>query len=132
MDQKDRVQGSFLRGEPFSGEEGPIQGDAVPEYVILSQFFTGDALFELRRDQEAIEKYRQAMARYPEHERAPWAKFQIGLIQRRTGQDRQALETFTELVDLAKTRPGELWETLAEENQRDLVNALGFQDYLKQ
>ncbi|MCH7476993.1 MAG: tetratricopeptide repeat protein [SAR324 cluster bacterium] len=110
----------------------PIQGDAVPEYVILSQFFTGDALSELRRDQEAIEKYRRAMARYPEHERAPWAKFQIGLIQRRTGQDRQALETFTELVEQAKTRPGELWETLAQENQRDLVNALGFQDYLKQ
>jgi TolA-binding protein len=109
----------------------PIQGDNVPEYVILSQYALGDALFNLGQDSDAIAAYESAAARYPRHDKTPWAKFQIGIIHRRNGRDREALEIFNGLVELAKTKPGELWEILAKENQRDLVNLLGFQDYLK-
>ena len=110
----------------------PLQGDNVPGHVILSQFALGDVLFDLGQDAEAMAAYERAIGRYPEHAKAPWARFQIGLIHRRNGRERKALETFNELVELAKSRPGELWETLAKENQRDLVNSLGYQDYLKQ
>ncbi|MCZ6533850.1 MAG: tetratricopeptide repeat protein [SAR324 cluster bacterium] len=110
----------------------PLQGGNVPDHIVLSQFAVGDVLFDLGQDQEAIAAYEQAMARYPEHSKSPWARFQIGLIHRRNGRERKALGIFNELVELAKSRPGELWETLAKENQRDLVNSLGFQDYLKQ
>jgi TolA-binding protein len=109
----------------------PLQGEEVPESIVLSQFTLGDVLFELGQDQEATAAYQTAIARYPEHDKTPWARFQIGLIHRRNGREREALEVFNGLVELAKTRPGELWETLAKENQRDLVNSLGFQDYLK-
>ena len=109
----------------------PLQGAEVPEYVVLSHFLMGDVLFELKQDEEATAAYEAAIARYSEHAKAPWAKFQIGLILRRNGEERQALKVFNELVELAKSRPGELWETLARENQRDLVNSLGYQEYLK-
>lgn len=109
----------------------PIQGDNVPEYVIVSQFALGDALFDLGQDSDAIAAYNSAAARYPRHDKTPWAKFQIGIIHRRNGREREALEIFNDLVELAKTKPGELWEILAKENQRDLVNLLGYQDYLK-
>lgn len=109
----------------------PIQGEGVPEFIVLSYFVTGDVFFELGQDHEAIAAYETAIARYPDHDKTPWARFQIGLILRRRGDEREALEIFNGLVELAKTRPGELWETLARENQRDLVNSLGYQDYLK-
>ena len=110
----------------------PLQGETVPEFIVLSQFFVGDVLFDLAQDAEAISAYEAAIARYPNHVKNPWARFQIGVIHRRNGRERDALEIFNALVELAKTQPGELWETLAKENQRDLVNSLGFQDYLKQ
>lgn len=109
----------------------PVQGENVPEYVILSQFALADSLFDLDQDADAISAYESAAARYPRHDKSPWARFQIGVIHRRNGRDREALQIFNELVELAKTKPGELWETLAKENQRDLVNSLGFQEYLK-
>ncbi|HEX9843691.1 MAG TPA: hypothetical protein VGC20_13115 [bacterium] len=56
----------------------------------------------------------------------------MGLIYRRIGEDRRALDAFNSLVELAKARPGELWESLARENQRDLAAKLDFQNYLKQ
>lgn len=110
----------------------PLQGETVPEFIVLSQFFVGDVLFDMAQDAEAISAYQAAIARYPDHEKTPWARFQIGVIHRRNDRERDALEIFNGLVELAKTQPGELWETLAKENQRDLVNSLGFQDYLKQ
>jgi TolA-binding protein len=110
----------------------PLQGDGVPDYMVRAQFYTADLMYELGQNQEAIATYEQAIARYPAHERAPWARYQIGLIYRRLGQDQRALETFNALLDLAKTRPGELWEPLAQENQRDLANKLQFQNYLRQ
>ena len=76
--------------------------------------------------------YEDAIARYPKHERTPWAWYQIGLIHRRNGNDVQALETFNQLVEMAKERPGELWEGLAKDNQRDLVNVLQYREYLSQ
>ncbi|MBI3991978.1 MAG: tetratricopeptide repeat protein [Candidatus Lambdaproteobacteria bacterium] len=108
----------------------PIQGDHVPDYIVLSHFLEGDALFELQQDQEAIAAYEKAIGLYPSHDKAPWARYQIGLIYRRNGEERRALDTFNQLLELARTRPGELWESLARENQRDLVNALQYKDYL--
>ena len=110
----------------------PIQGPSVPEFIILSHFLAGDMLFELGQDLEAVEAYRRSISLYSEHAQAPWARYQIGLIYRRTGEDRKALDEFNLLVDLAKVRPGELWEPLAKENQRDLANKLDYQNYLKQ
>ncbi len=110
----------------------PLQGEGVPDYVIRAQFYAADLMYDLGQNQEAIAAYEQAIARYPNHERAPWARYQIGLIYRRMGQDQRALETFNTLLQLAKTRPGELWESLAQENQRDLTNKLQFQNYLRQ
>ena len=109
----------------------PVQGENVPEYVILSQYSLGDALFDLGQDAESISAYQSAAARYPQHDKTPWARFQVGIIHRRNGRGREALEVFNALVELAKSKPGELWEILARENQRDLVNALGYQEYLK-
>ena len=43
----------------------------------------------------------------------------------------KALDEFNTLVELAKVRPGELWESLARENQRDLANKLDYREYLK-
>ena len=110
----------------------PIQGPDVPPFISKSHFLAGDMLFDLNQNQEAIEAYRQALKTYPGHERTPWARYQIGLIHRRTGEDRKALEEFNKLLELAKAKPGELWVPLARENQRDLVNKLGYQDYLNQ
>ncbi len=109
----------------------PIQGPSVPEFVVLSHFLTGDMLYELEQDNEAVAAYERAIALYPDSERAPWARYQIGLIYRRNGEDRKALETFNALVDRAETQPGELWGSLARQNQRDLANKLEFQDYLQ-
>ena len=110
----------------------PLVGPDVPAYIILSQFLAGDMLFEIGQDSEALAAYERVTGRYPAHEKSPWAQYQMGLIYRRRGEDRKALETFSELVDLAKLKPGELWESLARENQRDLVNQLQFKDYLQQ
>lgn len=110
----------------------PIQGASVPEFIILGHFLQGDMFYELGQNREAVEAYRQGIALYGEHVQAPWARYQIGLIYRRTGEDRKALDEFNLLVELAKTRPGELWEPLAKENQRDLSNKLDYQTYLKQ
>ncbi|MBI4083636.1 MAG: tetratricopeptide repeat protein [Candidatus Lambdaproteobacteria bacterium] len=110
----------------------PIEGAGVPDFVIAAQFFYGDALFDLGDDEGAVAAYEESIRRYPNHERAPWARYQIGLIYRRTGQEQKALEIFNGLVDLAKSRPGELWEALARENQKDLVNLLQYREYLKQ
>jgi tetratricopeptide (TPR) repeat protein len=88
--------------------------------------------FELGRDAEALQAYQDAIARYPDHERTPWAWYQMGLIHRRNGNDAKALETFNLLVEMAKTRPGELWEGLAKDNQRELTNVLKYRDYLNQ
>lgn len=110
----------------------PIQGPSVPDFVELSQFFTADMRFELGQDREAIAAYEQAITLYGEHDRAPWARYQMGLIYRRLGDDQKALEAFNTLVELAKVRPGELWEPLAKENQRDLATKLDYQEYLKQ
>jgi TolA-binding protein len=109
----------------------PLQGEGVPDYIILSQFFAADLMFELGQNTEAVAAYEQAIARYPEHERAPWARYQIALIYRRTGQEQRALDALNALLELAKTRPGELWEPLARENQRDLASKLQYQDYLR-
>lgn len=110
----------------------PIQGELVPDYIILSHFLIGDSLYDLAQNEEAIAAYEEAIGLYPEHDKAPWARYQIGLIYRRTGQERKALDTFNALVELAKVRPGELWEPLARENQRDLVNALEFKNYVSE
>ncbi|MEE8434337.1 MAG: tetratricopeptide repeat protein, partial [bacterium] len=104
----------------------------VPEFIPKSHFLAGDMLFDLNQNQEAIETYQQALKTYPGHERTPWARYQIGLIYRRTGEDRKALEEFNKLLELAKTKPGELWVPMARENQRDLANKLGYQEYLNQ
>ncbi|MCZ6552891.1 MAG: tetratricopeptide repeat protein, partial [SAR324 cluster bacterium] len=110
----------------------PIQGRQVPEYVILSHFLRGDMQFELGQDPDALVAYEDAIARYPDHPRTPWAWYQIGLIQRRNGEDVKALETFNTLVQMAETRPGELWEGLAKDNQRDLVNVLQYREYINE
>ncbi|HEX7925967.1 MAG TPA: tetratricopeptide repeat protein, partial [bacterium] len=110
----------------------PLQGDGVPDYVARAQFYAADLMFDLGQNQEAVAAYEQAISRYPDHERAPWARYQIGLVYRRMGQDQKALEAFNTLLELAKTKPGELWEPLAQENQRDLTNKLQYQKYLKQ
>ncbi len=110
----------------------PLQGEGVPDSIIRAQFYAADLMFDLGQNQEAVAAYEQAIARYPDHERSPWARYQIGLIYRRMGQDQRALETFNSLLELAKTRPGELWESLAQENQRDLTNKLQFRKYLRQ
>ena len=110
----------------------PIQGPNVPKFIPKAHFLAGDMLFDLNQNQEAIEAYRQALKTYPGHERTPWARYQIGLIYRRTGEDRKALEEFNKLLELAKAKPGELWVPLARENQRDLANKLGYQEYLNQ
>jgi len=88
-------------------------------------------LYELGQDREALSAYEGAIAQYGDHERAPWAQYQMGLIYRRLGEDRRALEQFDALVEQAKTQPGELWESLARQNQRDLAAKLEFQNYLK-
>ncbi|MDH4225965.1 MAG: tetratricopeptide repeat protein, partial [Deltaproteobacteria bacterium] len=108
----------------------PIQGAKVPPFVILSQFYLGDALFELKSDDEALEAYQKGISLYPDHDRAPWAWYQMGLIHRRNGREPQALELFNTLVEMAKNKPGEMWEPLAKENQRELVDKLQFRDYL--
>jgi len=110
----------------------PIQGANVPNFVILAQFRVGDMLFELGQDRDALAAYEASIAQYPDHERAPWARYQMGLLYRRLGDDRKALDEFNSLVDLAKIKPGELWESLARQNQRDLAAKLDFQNYLKQ
>jgi TolA-binding protein len=110
----------------------PLTGEDVPDFVIRSQFSAGDQLFELGQNAAAIAAYEAAVARYPEHERAPWARYQMGLLYRRMGDDKRALEIFNGLVDLAKSRPGELWESLARENQRDLSAKVQYQNYLRQ
>ncbi len=110
----------------------PIQGDLVPDYIILSHFMIGDSLYDLAQNDEAIKAYEEAIGLYPEHDKAPWARYQIGLIYRRSGEERKALDTFNALMELAKVRPGELWEPLARENQRDLVNALEFKNYVSE
>jgi tetratricopeptide (TPR) repeat protein len=110
----------------------PIQGSNVPEFVILSQFRIGDMLYELGQDRDALTAYQHAIDLYQNHERAPWARYQMGLIYRRMGEDRKALDEFNSLVELSKSRPGELWASLAQENQRDLAAKLNFQNYLKQ
>lgn len=109
----------------------PIQGPEVPDFIRESHFLAGDMLFELGRDAAAVDAYEQAIGLYPDSERAPWARYQIGLVYRRTGQDQKALDTFNALVQRAETQPGELWEPLARENQRELANKLNYQDYLK-
>jgi len=110
----------------------PVQGPNVPDFVVLSQFRIGDMLYELGQDRDALNAYQHAIGLYPDHERAPWARYQMGLIYRRTGEDRKALDEFNALVDLSKSKPGELWASLARENQRDLNAKLSFQKYLKQ
>jgi tetratricopeptide (TPR) repeat protein len=110
----------------------PIQGAHVPEFVILSQFRIGDMLYELGQDHEALDAYQHAIGLYKEHERAPWARYQMGLIYRRLGEDRKALDEFNALVELSKSKPGELWASLAQQNQQDLAAKLNFQNYLKQ
>lgn len=110
----------------------PIQGPSVPEFVIHSHFLVGEMLYELGQDQDSIREYEKAIELYPESPRTPWARYQIGLIYRRGGEEQKALEVFNALVDLAKTKPGEMWESLARQNQRDLANKLQYQEYLKQ
>ena len=110
----------------------PIEGPNVPDFVSRAQFFIGDMLYELGQNQEALDAYQQAITRYGDHERAPWARYQMGLIYRRMGNDKKALDMFNDLVELAKVRPGELWESLARQNQRDLATKLDYQNYLKQ
>lgn len=109
----------------------PIQGANVPDFVPMSHFLAADMLFDLNQNQEAIEAYQKAVRLYPKHNRTPWAGYQIGLIYRRTGEDKKALEEFNRLMELAKVKPGEIWVPLARENQRDLSNKLGYQNYLK-
>lgn len=110
----------------------PLTGEDVPDYVIRSQFAVGDLLFEVGQNPAAVTAYQAAVSRYPDHERTPWARYQMGLLYRRMGEDKRALDIFNGLVDLAKTRPGELWEPLARENQRDLTAKLQYQNYLRQ
>ena len=110
----------------------PIQGPTVPDYVVRSHFQAGDMLYELGENNEAIQQYQQATRLYPDSEHTPWANYQIGLTYRRMGEDRKALDIFNSLVELSKTKPGEMWESLARQNQRDLTNKLQYQDYMKQ
>jgi TolA-binding protein len=118
--------------EAIANFHHPIQGPSVPEFIKLSHFALGDMLFELGQDREALEAYEHAISLYGDHDRAPWARYQIGLIFRRGGEDEKALAAFNTLVELAKVRPGELWEALAKENQRDLAGKLEYRNYLKQ
>jgi len=110
----------------------PLTGTDVPDFVIRSQFTVADLLYDLGQNAAALSAYEAALSRYPDHERAPWARYQMGLLYRRMGDDRRALDIFNGLVDLAKSRPGELWEPLARENQRDLTSKLQYQNYLRQ
>ncbi|MDH4121881.1 MAG: tetratricopeptide repeat protein [Deltaproteobacteria bacterium] len=110
----------------------PITGRGVESFVMSTQFFQASALDEMNQDEDAIKAYQAFYDKYPDHEKAPWALYQIGLIHRRNNRDPEALEMFNQLVALSKKRPGEMWETLAKENQRDLTNLLKYREYMNQ
>ena len=127
----DDAQRSFR--ESIAHFRYPLEGEQTPEFVRLAHFDLGQALFELERDEEATAAYEAALAHYPEHPRAPWARYRMGLIQRRNGHLRQALRTFEALSELAQEQPGEaLWEPLVRENRRELRNLLEYREYLDQ
>ncbi len=89
-------------------------------------------LHALGEDAAAIAAYAAALKLHPDHARAPWAQYHTGVAWRRLGERQKALGVFTALVQQAQATPGELWEPLARQHQRDLETQINYRNYLAQ
>ncbi|MBQ32932.1 MAG: hypothetical protein CL923_10340 [Deltaproteobacteria bacterium] len=115
----------------------PVTAQDTPQFIIDSHFRAGEMLSKVQSDQEALRLYQNAVANYAERE-APetrkqvnWARYQIGVIQVRLGMEKEALETFRQLV-ASPEGEGEMWKRLASENHQNLTRQFSYQQYLKQ
>lgn len=111
--------------------EHPLQDPDVEEYVVDTHFILGNLFYELNQIPEAFETYGNAISLFPESDKTPWAKYQVGQIYVKNENKDKALEIFSELVEAAKKDKDALWGPLAAESQKAILNDLKFDKYLK-
>ena len=115
----------------------PVTAKDTPQFIIDSHFRAGEMLTKVQSDQEALRRYQEAVANYAEHEdvetrkQVNWARYQIGSLQARLGMEKEALETFRQLVESPEGE-GEMWKRLATESHQNLTRQLSYQQYLNQ
>lgn len=122
--------------ETIQAYQHPLTAPDVPSYIIESHFFLADQLFSLKKNEEALDAYQQAILRYQPNQnpdvqdRLYWARYQIGVIYQRTQREPLALKQFKTLMEI----PGEekSWKKLAKENYELLNRKLSYEKYLKQ
>jgi len=114
----------------------PLISKDTPSYVILSHFFKADMLFNVKRDDEALQSYEKALSLYSDREdpdiveRIQWARYQMGVIYQRTGREQKALAIFKKLME--EEAEDKLWKKLAGESHQILTRRLAYEDYLNQ
>jgi tol-pal system protein YbgF len=69
----------------------------------------GDCYSEEREHNQAIEAYRQILAKHPDGDMVPWAMYKIGMSLAALGDNKSAMEFFRETVNTyPNTTPGNL------------------------
>ena len=115
----------------------PVTAKDTPQFIIDSHFRAGEMLSKVQSDPEALRLYEDAVQKYAEREdpetrkQVNWARYQIGAIQARLGMEKEALETFQQLIN-SPEGDGEMWKRLATESHQNLSRKLSYQQYLNQ
>jgi tetratricopeptide (TPR) repeat protein len=96
----------------------------------LATHYLGETLFELGRDREAIQAYRQAIERGHE---TPYHHFRLGLLHERLGEYSSAAQEFGRAVELSPAAAVEVLERARDLlRQEKLEGALGYLEMLKE
>ena len=115
----------------------PVDHQDTPGYIVKSHFLAAEMHHKAQNYDAALESYKQAIKMYGKTEdeeimeQVFWARYQSGVIHASKGEEQQALNIYTELMDL----PGhedKLWKKLAAENHRTILRKLSYDDYLKE
>ena len=115
----------------------PVDHQDTPRYIVKSHFLGPEMHHKAQNYDVALESYKQAIKIYGKSENAEimeqifWAHYQSGVINASIGDEQQALNIYTKLMNL----PGngeKLWKKIATENHRTILRKLSYDDYLKE
>ena len=115
----------------------PVDHPDTPDYIIKSHFLAADMHNKVQNNKIALAEYQKAISLYggskdPEiMERLNWARYQIGTLHSRLGDDQKALKIFKELID-KQDGEGQLWKKLSAENHRAITRKLSYQNYMNE
>ena len=78
----------------------PAYGQRAPrESTVLRPFLSGNAFLNKGKYRLAVDEYRQFLTSHPHHEKAPVARYGLGVCQFRLGDYRDAVTELKHLLD---------------------------------